>query len=404
MTENEILKYALEHGMIDITTIYKDVEMNKRKKILSEHNYGIWQDKKGNYFTYLNDETKPKKRRMIKRKVMADLEDAIVQYYESVGQHYFAESFMAWGTQRVEYGEIMKQTYDRYVKEYNRYIKDTELDRTPLDEIDDVFLEDFIKRTIHDQKIYPNRWASLNGIFKGTFRYARKHGYTDFDYNAFLNDIDLPKKIFEKTKHKDEDEVFTEAEVQAIENYIKSRKKKSATYTAILFAFYSGLRVGELSAIKHSDIKGNVLTVSRTEEAFLDENDNLVTSVRESTKGRGESRRVFLTQKALDVYNSIDKTDEYVFVNKHGERIKGNSISWTLRSLCKKIGIPPRSIHKARKTYATELINAGVPEKIVMNQMGHTTIATTKTYYYFNNHNDDEVTMILNRALRGSFL
>ncbi|MCI8894730.1 MAG: site-specific integrase [Lachnospiraceae bacterium] len=37
--------------------------------------------------------------------------------------------------------------------------------------------------------------------------------------------------------------------------------------------------------------------------------------------------------------------------------------------------------NKARKTYATKLINSGVDESLVIKQMGHTSIDCTKNYY-----------------------
>lgn len=41
-------------------------------------------------------------------------------------------------------------------------------------------------------------------------------------------------------------------------------------------------------------------------------------------------------------------------------------------------------MHKARKTYATKLIDAGISDKLIIRQMGHTNISTTDAFYYFN--------------------
>ena len=59
----------------------------------------------------------------------------------------------------------------------------------------------------------------------------------------------------------------------------------------------------------------------------------------------------------------------------------------------------PRSMHKIRKTYATKLINNNVDEKIIMRQMGHTDISTTKQYYYFNDKSDDDARLQIQNAL-----
>ena len=41
-------------------------------------------------------------------------------------------------------------------------------------------------------------------------------------------------------------------------------------------------------------------------------------------------------------------------------------------------------MHKARKTCATNLLNKGVDESLVISQLGHTKIETTKDYYFDN--------------------
>ena len=56
-------------------------------------------------------------------------------------------------------------------------------------------------------------------------------------------------------------------------------------------------------------------------------------------------------------------------------------------------------MHKARKTYATTLLDSGVSPRIVMNQMGHTMIETTEAYYHFNNRNVSQVKDALSQAL-----
>ena len=64
-----------------------------------------------------------------------------------------------------------------------------------------------------------------------------------------------------------------------------------------------------------------------------------------------------------------------------------NDYEWLsnkIESICRCINIPHRSFHKIRKTYATTLIDAGVGENVIINQMGHTEILTTKRFYYYN--------------------
>ena len=46
------------------------------------------------------------------------------------------------------------------------------------------------------------------------------------------------------------------------------------------------------------------------------------------------------------------------------------------------------------------MLDAGIPESIITNQMGHTDIATTRGFYYKDRHSDDEKLEAVSDALK----
>lgn len=56
-------------------------------------------------------------------------------------------------------------------------------------------------------------------------------------------------------------------------------------------------------------------------------------------------------------------------------------------------------MHVLRKTFATRLINAGIDEAVIINQMGHTEIETTKQYYYYNDKSISQIAEKINNAI-----
>ena len=90
----------------------------------------------------------------------------------------------------------------------------------------------------------------------------------------------------------------------------------------------------------------------------------------------------------------------YLFENSSGKRIRGNTFNKRLDTVLKKLNMPHRSIHKLRKTYCTMLIDAGCEDSIIMNQLGHASIETSRKYYYFCNrtkqHQMDQVRKAIN--------
>jgi integrase len=76
-----------------------------------------------------------------------------------------------------------------------------------------------------------------------------------------------------------------------------------------------------------------------------------------------------------------------------------DTFSDKLERICKYVKIPIKRLHKIRKAYASMLLDAGVPESIVTNQMGHSDITTTLGYYYKDRHTDAEKVEAVSKAL-----
>ena len=169
----------------------------------------------------------------------------------------------------------------------------------------------------------------------------------------------------------------------------------------VILAFQTGLRRGELSTLKLSDIKDGIMTISRTEVKYKDENGHTTFGVRDETKTEAGMRKVILTDYAMNTIRQIrllNPFGEYLFM-KDGKRCKGKAFTDKIKRICMKLDIQERSIHKARKSYATQLLNAGVNEKLIAKQLGHKCISTTKKYYYFNNQDIDMAKESITKAV-----
>ena len=55
LSDLELLKYAVENGMINTALVQEKIEMQKREELLNKHPYKIYQGKDGKWYTYLPD-------------------------------------------------------------------------------------------------------------------------------------------------------------------------------------------------------------------------------------------------------------------------------------------------------------------------------------------------------------
>lgn len=402
MKDSDMLNYAIQNGIIDIDTIQMQVEMNERKKYLKKHPYEIWEGKNGKWYTHVPD--KERGRKKVKRTSEKDIKDFIVEFWKEAEQEIYVEDiFYKWVKQRLEWGEIQKQTYDRYEADYNRYFRNSSISKIRIQYITENDLENFIKSTIKKLNLTRKNWSNMRILVRGIFLYAKKHGCTDIIISQFISELELPKSLFNVTKHKNEELVFTKREVDMIFSLIRNNKKPKVqlNYLGIMLGFQTGLRIGELSALQYSDIDKDKITIHKTEIRYKDENGNYVYEVRDSAKTEAGNREVYLTDTALETIHKIRMINpfgEYVFM-KNGERIKARNFTRHLYLLCEKAGLIEKSMHKARKTYATNLLNGNVDESLILSQMGHVELSTTKNYYYVENNEIDSKKLQLKQAI-----
>ena len=93
----------------------------------------------------------------------------------------------------------------------------------------------------------------------------------------------------------------------------------------------------------------------------------------------------------------MNPKSDYLFYTDHF--IRSQAFTKRLNSICRIIGITPRPLHKARKTYATRLINTQVDDSLVQAQLRHADISTTRKYYYVDNRTAAEKSEAIERAI-----
>ena len=163
----------------------------------------------------------------------------------------------------------------------------------------------------------------------------------------------------------------------------------------LMIELYSGLRMGEINALKPKDIDfaSNVIHVCRT----VSVNASGQSVIKEGAKTEKSMREVpmcdtlkTLLEEALD--NMTENPYGLIFYsNSSGEIIPTGHVNAFYKRVLKKAGIKTRGQHSLRHTFATRCIEAGVPAVVLKEWLGHTDIHITLDTYadVFNSlHND----------------
>lgn len=379
---NAVLQYAVEHNMLDMDDIKKDVEMRKRESYIKMHPYRIWEGKDGKWRTYLPD--KEKGRKLVKRSTEKDVKDVVAEYWRNEEENpTIRDLYDEWISDKLQREEIKKATKDRYDRQFEESLR--EFSKKRIKDVNEFDIEEAILTAIHEQKLTAKGYSNLRTLIYGVFKRAKKKKYIKFSITEVVADMEISRRSFRKIIRCENELIFSEDETQALINFIMNRDLDLLDLGILLY-FKSGVRPGELVALKPEDVTGRVLHIHRTEVRYKTDDGKNVYEVRDFPKTEAGIRDVILPASAEWILKEIRRRNpfgNYLF-EKNGKRIRTYTFTYRLKALCQKVGIVEKSLNKIRKTYGTILIDNGVDESLIISQMGHTDIRTTKQYYYKN--------------------
>lgn len=380
------MKYALDNGMIDLSHIQEQIEMSKREEILKEYRDNMWKASDGYWkirMTY--DESGQKK--MFKRKSKQDLEDLIVKTHrEKVENPTMSTIFNEWAQRKVDLNKISIQTYQRYKQDFNRFFK--ELGKQKIRSLEPEDISNFLEEQISEHNLSAKGFSNLKTITRGTLKWAKRNKLIDWNVQELFYDLDVTDKSFKKTVKEDSEEVFDDAEMDRVIEYLK--ESPDMINLGLLLMFVTGLRVGELAALKWDDWIYNkdnqsvsIIKVRRTEIRHF-KNHKGIFEIKDFPKTEAGVRNVVIPQNCtwiLQKLRTMSAFCEFIFW-KDDQRINTYTFRNRLRTVCKNTNCIQKSPHKIRKTYCTILLDHSIDNQMVISQMGHTNISCSENYYH----------------------
>lgn len=398
LTSNELLKYAIDNDIIDMKHIQFEIEMRKRQDILNDHPYKITQGKDGMWRTYLPDAEKGRK--LVKRKNKASIEDSIISYWQEEEENpSINEVFEEWNQRRLKLKKISAATYTRNQSIFKRHFSsfgDKRIKNTTPEQI-----EEFLEEQIPEHQLNSKAFSNLKTITRGLLKRAKKRKLISYNVEQIFQELDVSDVDFKKVTKDDCEEVFNDEEMQVIINHLVSNP--DLMNLGILLLFVTGLRIGELSALKIDCISENTITIRRTETRYRDSiTHKYITEIIECPKTEAGNRIVVVPDDYVWILKKLkqqctlnqEHNNGYIFY-KGNHLIRSQSIRLRHWRNCRKLHIQYRSPHKIRKTYGSILLDNNIDGRMIIGQMGHTDISCTENFYHRNRKSIAEKSKIL---------
>ena len=177
-----------------------------------------------------------------------------------------------------------------------------------------------------------------------------------------------------------------------LENYTDKknvhRYRNSNNAHAIILIAYTGLRVGEMTALKwkNVNIRGKYIDIAEATGSVKD-SEGRYTTVDKAPKTESSKRRVPLPARGMEMIEYFDKAnpehnpDDFVCVTSNNTQMIRRNVYRTLEIMCRDAGLPRMSIHSLRHSYGSILLNKGADIKTISTLLGHKNISTTYDIY-----------------------
>ena len=172
--------------------------------------------------------------------------------------------------------------------------------------------------------------------------------------------------------------------------FFESEKAKTSHYYNVYrLAVCTGMRVGEIGALKYSDIRGGMIhvtkTITRTETGSYE--------VGNTPKTESGNRMIPVTPKIAEIIESQKELNAVLFGGKvvgmddllfravEGGLLMSTPINREIKRICKSAGIEDFSMHGFRATFCTRAIESGMNPRTLQQLAGHSSFNITMSLY-----------------------
>lgn len=376
--------------------------MSKKKDLLNMHKWSISQGSDGFWRTYLPDKNCKNERRMIKKHTKTEVEDIVIEYYKRKTEKpkTFDDAYYKWRTFKNEM--ISDNSISKYNTDYNRYFKGTKFAQTDITDITEEDMQVFIVKTVKQKKLCKKACKTLFGYISNTFRSAVINKIIEDNPTENLQASQFYKYCIEVEKTQ-EQKLVSDQDMELLYQRFYEDYKKHPEYIptyAVHMATLTGMRVGELAALKWQNITNDYIIINMSEKY------NRITKEYFIDSTKNQKDRVFpLTDELRELLSAVKKVEmqngflsEWVFSNRSG-RIHASVISSCSKNKCRQIGISEKGIHAYRRTINSKMRCNGVSSVVAASLLGHSPEVNQK-YYTFDISSIKEKTDIVSNITR----
>lgn len=272
---------------------------------------------------------------------------------------------------------LKPSTYESYYRCTQKYVLPY-FRTTENEKLSEESIQSFLKTMNENSSLSKTYCKKLLSIFKTALRdISQLHP----EFSSLVQYVILPKASSQKSIP-----VFSLKEQRAIEYAIQCSEDDRVF--GLMLCFYTGIRIGELCALKWADfdLEAGVMSVSRTVSRIqnFEDSDTKTFLHVGSPKSKTSQRKIPLPEFLL----KLAKERNFDTMNENHYILSGNGLPFDPRMyqrFYKRIlvnaNVPDRKFHSIRHTFATRALELGVDIKTLSEILGHSNVNITLNIY-----------------------
>lgn len=281
--------------------------------------------------------------------------------------------------------EVKDGTYSYYRRYLHLYVLPP-VGKKPLQKVTETDIQTLYVSLLHERHLSPNTVRLVHTILHEAFEAAVERRMIPRNP---AQDVTLPRESWPEMKYLSAEQAH---HLLTVANADGEDRQLSRV---ILLALITGMRRGELMALRWNDIdfEKKTLTIHRS-VAYINTDGTGYAYKEAEPKTRAARRTISLPDFAIDALREQQRDLEQrrkeaagwndrnlVFPNHRGAYLWPTRLVAQFKHLLVKAELPPMRFHDLRHSAATILLSMGVNPKVIQERLGHAHISITLGQY-----------------------
>ena len=150
----------------------------------------------------------------------------------------------------------------------------------------------------------------------------------------------------------------------------------------VLVALYTGIRIGELCALKWDDIQHGVVTINKTMQRLQSPNGSVSQVVVGEPKSASSIRKIPLPPYIAEMVETFRQPNDRNFMSRlYHPVIEPRVLQYQFKKQLKACNIENANFHSLRHSFATRCVECDIDVKTLSELLGHSDVSVTLNKY-----------------------